>query len=272
MIYNILPRCETVFHRLYKQGNLLSNVFLVCHPNKEKKPIAPISLHMPFLANFAGNSPMDMLCDDNVNDFRTANLYLQNLAAYGIDHHSRLLVRQLPLLVEKELPNITTYINSRLQQTKDCLLLTKGNLKDSVDPPGVVAASYCLSNEHETIIERAQIESDLNLQYFDVPVIHQYSSPLCNKFFEALAETDDMGLFESKGIKMLIEYRWPLAREFVVKRLFLPFVFFLFTFVVYMGQVYEWRELDGFIYQLSNRIFMGILVAQSVYFLGVEGY
>jgi hypothetical protein len=57
-----------------------------------------------------------------------------------------------------------------------------------------------------------------------------------------------MELFNNKGIKNLIEFRWPLVREYVVKRLFLPFVAFLFTFVLYMGQIYEWRELDGFIY------------------------
>lgn len=70
-----------------------------------------------------------------------------------------------------------------------------------------------------------------------------------------------MTLFENKGIMKLIEFRWPLAREYVIRKLFTPFVVFLFVFVLYMGAVYEWREYDGFFYQLANRIFMGILVA-----------
>jgi hypothetical protein len=81
-----------------------------------------------------------------------------------------------------------------------------------------------------------------------------------------------MTLFENKGIMKLIDFRWPLAREFVIRKLFMPFVVSLFVFVVYMGQVYEWREYDGFFYQLINKIFMGILVAQSVYFIGIEIY
>lgn len=44
-----------------------------------------------------------------------------------------------------------------------------------------------------------------------------------------------MTLFDNKGIMKLIEFRWPLAREYVVKKLFIPFVLFLFTFVCYMG-------------------------------------
>lgn len=41
---------------------------------------------------------MDLICD-KVHDFRTANLMLNYLSAYGIDHHSRSLVRNMPLLV-----------------------------------------------------------------------------------------------------------------------------------------------------------------------------
>jgi len=70
----------------------------------------------------------------------------------------------------------------------------------------------------------------------------------------------------------LIEFRWPLAREFVIRKLFMPFVLFLFLNVVYMGEIYEWREYDGFFYQVINKIFMGILIAYCVYFLGLEMY
>lgn len=70
----------------------------------------------------------------------------------------------------------------------------------------------------------------------------------------------------------MIEYRWPLAREFVVKRLFLPFVGFLTIFVMYMGQVYEWREDEQFFYQALNYVFIGILTVYSLYFISIEFY
>lgn len=81
-----------------------------------------------------------------------------------------------------------------------------------------------------------------------------------------------MTLFENKGIMKLIEFRWPLAREFVIRKLFMPFVLFLFIFVVYMGEIHDRREYDGFFYQVINKIFMGILIAYCVYFLGLEMY
>lgn len=81
-----------------------------------------------------------------------------------------------------------------------------------------------------------------------------------------------MSLFNNKGIKMLIEFRWPLARSYIVKRMFLPFVFFLSTFVFYMGTAYEWREDPDEFYRGINHLFMGILIAQSSYFIGIEMY
>ena len=44
-------------------------------------------------------SPMDLLCAKP--DFRTANYMLNVLAAYGLDHHSRSLVRNMPTFVMK---------------------------------------------------------------------------------------------------------------------------------------------------------------------------
>jgi hypothetical protein len=57
-----------------------------------------------------------------------------------------------------------------------------------------------------------------------------------------LAATENMSLFDNKGVKMLIEYRWPLVREYVVKKLLIPFIAFLCTFSFYMSTVYEYRQ------------------------------
>jgi hypothetical protein len=50
-----------------------------------------------------------------------------------------------------------------------------------------------------------------------------------------------MQIFENKGIRMLIEYRWPLVREYVKKRLFVPFVVFLASVSLFMSTFYLYR-------------------------------
>jgi len=50
------------------------------------------------------------------------------LSGYGIDHHSRAIVKSLPICVERECQNLNIYLLSRLIQTQECKKLTKGNL------------------------------------------------------------------------------------------------------------------------------------------------
>lgn len=110
-----------------------------------------------------------------------------------------------------------------------------------MDPPGVTVAKFCLSNETQKIVRRDVVESEINLQYFDVAMLHQFDQPLCNEFYSALGDTGDMQIFENKGIRMLIEYRWPLVREYVKKRLFVPFVVFLASVSLFMSTFYLYR-------------------------------
>ena len=117
LIYNILPRGETVLHYLKDDGNKMTEILKRCHPNPSRKELATIQTHIPFLENFSNNSPMDLLCPENEkekSDYKTANTMLQYLACYGIDHHSRSLARNMPKLVQKKLPFLKRYIDSRL--------------------------------------------------------------------------------------------------------------------------------------------------------------
>lgn len=242
-----------------------------CHPNTKKEAIPAIETHMPFIENFLGKSPLDLLLE--ASDFRTGNMMLQYLAAYGIDHHSRAVVKKIPLCISKKLPNMSLYLDSRLKQTKECRDFTKGVLlQENVNTPGVTIASFALSTETESIIVRKQVESDLYLEYFDMPILHQYDQPICNEFFNALAETEDMSIFNNKGIQKLVEYRWPLASEFVIKRLFFPFVAFLITFIAYMGMIYEWRQDEDPFYKSLNDITMIIILTEAIYFISIEIY
>jgi hypothetical protein len=66
----------------------------------------------------------------------------------------------MPKLVEKKLPFLKRYIDSRLKQTADCLTFSKGNLLDvnkktgkAIEPLGVFVASYCLSDEADAAID-----------------------------------------------------------------------------------------------------------------------
>lgn len=55
---------------------------------------------------------MKLLADNK--DFWSMNMMLEYLSGYGIDHHSRGIVDELPIMVEHDLPNLLSYLDSRL--------------------------------------------------------------------------------------------------------------------------------------------------------------
>ncbi len=65
LIYNILPGGDTVFHRLAKKskGTVIVEILKLCHPNLEKAVIAKPEVHIPFLENFLGENPIQLLID-----------------------------------------------------------------------------------------------------------------------------------------------------------------------------------------------------------------
>jgi hypothetical protein len=59
-----------------------------------------------------------------------------------------------------------------------------------------------------------------------LPRLHCFNDPAGDEFFNALAETEDIALFDSQAVQTLIDYRWPIVKSFTVKRLFIPFILF----------------------------------------------
>lgn len=85
----------------------------ICQPNAEDR--SEVKYEVPFLVNFEGKSPMDIL--NEKKDYKGMDMMLGYLAGYDYDHHSRAIHHTLPVLIERELPQIGFYINSRLLQT-----------------------------------------------------------------------------------------------------------------------------------------------------------
>jgi fucose 4-O-acetylase-like acetyltransferase len=93
-----------------------------------------------------------------------------------------------------------------------------------------------------------------------------------------------MQLFEKKAIKKLIEYKWPLTKEYVIKKLFIPFMVFQLIYLVYMNQIYydrfwikEINEKTGVVeYKEELRYFyinigcMAVLFGYGIYFCSTE--
>eukprot|EP00347_Sterkiella_histriomuscorum_P017370 403349643 len=264
LIYNILPGGNTFMHVLADKSEVIEEILDVCQPNAEDR--SEIKYEVPFLVNFEGKSPMDILNDKK--DYKGLDMMLQYLAGYDYDHHSRAMQTVLHVLVEHELPAFNPYLESRLLQTAVLAKVKKGCIRKTKSTGISVAPFWITPQEQNAILQPAPIEQEIRLEFVDMPNIHCYNQQAAT-FFEAIAKTQDMDLFNSKAIRKAIEYKWPLTREYTIKKLFIPFILFLSFYLVYMNYIFYMRETSDD-WMLINYGFMVPLLFFSLYFVHNE--
>jgi hypothetical protein len=56
---------------------------------------------------------------------------------------------------------------------------------------------------------------------------------------EALGDSENIEFFNHKSIQTLIDYKWPLVKEYTIKKLFFPFAIYLATFFIFSNYYFE---------------------------------
>ena len=74
------------------------------------------------------------------------------------------------------------------------------------------------------------VDTEVELKFIDLPIYHIVGHPETLKFFKALKETENLKLFELNSIKFMIEYHWPITKEYTKLKLLYPFIAYLFLF------------------------------------------
>jgi hypothetical protein len=74
---------------------------------------------------------------------------------------------------------------------------------------------------------------------FDIPEVHKYLNNNADNFLEALSATDEVTIFDNRSIRAVIEMKWPLIRKAIVRKLFIPYLIFLFSFLFYSTYLFE---------------------------------
>jgi len=87
------------------------------------------------------------------------------------------------------------------------------------------------------VYDKGEAELPMELQFLDLPKLHDYQEDLSHEFFMSLAECENLEIFGTRAIRSLIEYKWPLAREWTVKLLMIPYIIFLCIFAYYTTNV-----------------------------------
>jgi len=78
-----------------------------------------------------------------------------------------------------------------------------------------------------------------------------------------------MKLFETHGIKKLIEFKWPLIFKYTLLKLFIPFLIYLTLYMTFMHTMVYIGDTSRVWYTI---LLEATLIAISGYFLVIETY
>jgi len=93
----------------------------------------------------------------------------------------------------------------------------------------------------KSLFKESPVEADIRLEFLDLPKLHCYGNKTTTAFFDSLANTDNIELFSNRGIQTIIDYKWKLAKEYTIKRLFVPFLGFMITYFYYSNFIFNKR-------------------------------
>lgn len=124
-MFTILPGGQTALHRLYRESDIIDYLYKQALSNKDD--VSSLRYSVPYLKDMVGNCPVS-LCREK-DSLKSLNFIIKYLSGQGIDHHSRLIYKHLPYILEMEINTLPDYLNSRNIETK----MTKNFTRENID-------------------------------------------------------------------------------------------------------------------------------------------
>jgi hypothetical protein len=104
----------------------------------------------------------------------------------------------------------------------------------------IVATAELWSNENEMLDslfkmneDGIDVENEIKVSIIDIPAVHCFQEKIGDEFFDNLARVERINMFENNIIMSIIDYKWPLVKKYTTRFLFIPFVVYLASFIVF---------------------------------------
>ncbi|CDW88905.1 wd-40 repeat protein [Stylonychia lemnae] len=234
-LYAIFPGGNTFLHYISEKPDEIETLLNKCHPE-----LKSIKYHIPIILNGLNETVLSKAVEKKA--FKTANNLLKHLSLYPADHHSRAISNIYPELIRLNLPDFDTYMESRFQQSYEVAQIQKLALREEFEEIQV-STPWLRYNDHfyDSVTDYSQPERKVKVEILDISCVYHYNEPIEDKFFDALASTDQFSYFELKSIQKLIDFNFPIVQKYLIRKLFIPYFFFLGLYVFFVFFLYEHR-------------------------------
>ncbi|CDW84531.1 wd-40 repeat protein [Stylonychia lemnae] len=265
LVLNIFPLGNTITHLAVKNVGAIRKIYqIVRNLNTEGR-----KFEIPFINNFLNQTPLH-LCMIGQN-YKSADLILQNLIDTPLDSHIRGILDVLPDLIKNDIPSLKDYLDGRFIQTDQIKAIRRGAINYAFGNEEYAVNSCELWPDRLTVEDKlftkSTLDAEIKLEFLDIPSVHSYTGKVGEEFFQAMANSKNMDLFACRSVQAIIDYKWPLVREYTIKLLFAPFIFYHCAWITYSnvfnGQVAQ--DTDEII--IADKVLSAILYVFSIYFL-----
>lgn len=124
----------------------------------------------------------------------------------------------------------------------------------------------------EIPVERSKIlkEKEVKVQVLDLPFIHSFNGEgleHAQGLFRELSDADNLGIFNSKAVKYLIDFNWKQTKTYTIIFLFIPFILFQGTFIAYSNVYNGQFDNPQSEFEVGYITLSALLYLFSLYFL-----
>ena len=92
------------------------------------------------------------------------------------------------------------------------------------------------------MFQETGVEPNVKCEILDMPAMYHFQDETFDRFHDALADSTNYELFQSKAVQKIIDFNFPIVKKYTIRKLFMPFAAFLFLFVFYNNFVYVQRS------------------------------
>ena len=156
---------------------------------------------IPFIPNIDGQTPLHLSIDGENQEIRVADFFLRKLLPdMPLDHHGRAIANIIHICIEKDVPSLGKYLDSRLKTTKQLTKVSRvpnkslrSNPHEEDEGKFVTCCDLWPDERYitEKFFEPSKTESETTLLMCDIPYIHNPNMQESNLFANALVDTEN---------------------------------------------------------------------------------
>lgn len=166
-----------------------------------------------------------------------------------LDHHGRAIADVIPTCIEQDVKYLGEYLDSRFKVTKQLRKSCRVDKKKlKVDPENEEQNFYTSKTDlwpdtatlNSMLFDENDHGDEVVIEILDIPMLHNPNDKeLSGKTAEALSEMDETDIFGYRAVQAIVNFRWGITKNYVLKKQMLPYICFFTTYLIYVFILFD---------------------------------